>query len=172
MLPVVCPCGLEARPWPSVARWLCPRGHVVRWCVSLGRYVSWDARIPAPVPDGGGIVTADLVEMSERWAVDYWRLWVELSRYQNRHASIRPAGRGPRPPAIVPATPLIHALRSDQLTAKDGTRRARLISWRTSGYLTVRHAEKVCDEYGLRPEIVWGARWHAVTALMAEGLVK
>jgi hypothetical protein len=112
----------------------------------------------------------DLVDIANTWEVDYWRLWVEVSRYRNRCEALAHR-KGPKP-LIVPAAPFVRAVARERTFGRTETAwRGRMHRCSRAGYLTADAAVKWCDELGLRPELVWGRRWHALCALEAEGLL-
>ena len=112
-----------------------------------------------------------LLDLADEWTVDYWRLWVELSRYENREACLDRRGYHHR--AVLPAAPLLRLAASQQLRREQASLRGRLCKARRCGYVPVQVAERLCAELELgHPALVWGHRWHALIALADAGLVR
>lgn len=98
----------------------------------------------------------DLVQLATDYHIDYWRLWTEKARYHH-HTDHRQSGPMPH---VVPLHPIRRYLqRSDRILRKRG-----YVPWAT--------AERICERAGTHPAIVYGPRWHAIEALLAEGAIR
>lgn len=141
----------------------------------------------APTPTGRVITDAmtllhedslDLVAIAEAYTVDYWRLRREwTARCGRRRMLVRQA-----PKWILPIGPLMHRLPPatsiDQsrvdlapgglLALRTGLNRTAAYRLVACGWLTLDAADRAAAALDVHPLTIWGERWLAICALIAE----